>query len=722
MPLARIKTMMHRFVVSAVVATAGFSGQVSGQNFTYEMVPVGDAGNSAGFYSYGAVAEAFQIGKYEVTIGQYADFLNAVAKSDDFLLYNPRMETDLNSAGIARTGSDGAYSYSVIDNFGDSTNRPITYVGWFDAARFANWMANGQPMDLVTPVDTAAVINDGAYTIGTAINGAAPTRNVINPLTGAAPTFYIPTENEWFKAAFYSPLLNDNQGGYSQYATQVSGTPPGNVIGGDPNQVNYIVQPSGFYSVPQNSITSPTQNYLTDVGSFTGSASYYGTFDQNGNVWEITDSAFGTNRALLVVRGGGWTSYENYMWDSYRLSTSSSGENSNGGFRLAGPALALAAVPEPATLALIFAGLVITVLIRLRRGRTAKALVACATLGIPLQHGHSNPVDYELVIIGNAGNAENSTTGIGGVSYDFHLGKYDVTIGQYTAFLNIVARTDAYFLFNENMTTNLNIAGIARTGTEGSYTYSVMDNFGSSANRPITYVSWFDAARFTNWMANGQPTDLSNPAAATENGAYDLLSAAPGIAPQKNTINPNTGATPAFYLPTQDEWYKAAYFSPNYNGTGSPGYYTYAMQSDATPGNVVGSGANQTNIYRGVFSFTQSSVYSSTQNYLTEVGAFSGSPGFYGTFDMNGNVYQWNDLDGTANASRGLIGGFWFGGPASAANTTLASQAATYEGNDVGFRLAAPIPEPGTLALAGIAALALLMAQRRSRKRFPAKR
>ena len=116
-----------------------------------------------------------------------------------------------------------------------------------------------------------------------------------------------------------------------------------------------------------------------------------------------------------------------------------------------------------------------------------------------------------------------------------------------------------------------------------------------------------------------------------------------------------------------------------------------------------------------------------TQNYLSDVGAFSESESFYGAFDLNGNVYQWNDLDGTAAASRGLIGGFWFGGPASATSTTLASQAATYEGNDTGFRLAAPIvemgvlgrgaavPEPSVMVLVALASSALLISNRRKR-------
>jgi len=112
---------------------------------------------------------------------------------------------------------------------------------------------------------------------------------------------------------------------------------------------------------------------------------------------------------------------------------------------------------------------------------------------------------------------------------------------------------------------------------------------------------------------------------------------------------------------------------------------------------------------------TQSNTYESNQNYLTDVGAYANSSSYYGTFDQNGDVYQWNDLDGTLSASRGMMGGFWFGGPTSAASTTSNTQSTTYEGNDVGFRLASPVPvpEPGSCALLGLAAFAFFTIRRR---------
>jgi len=150
----------------------------------------------------------------------------------------------------------------------------------------------------------------------------------------------------------------------------------------------------------------------------------------------------------------------------------------------------------------------------------APALALACLLAAPT---FATPISYEMVTVSSPRNADN-----GSVAYSYQIGKYEVTIGQYAAFLNAVAMTDTYRLYNERMATDLNVAGISQAGSSGSYTYSVIDTDYSStrptttsANRPITYVSWFDAARFANWMANGQPTGEQS-STTTENGVYDL--------------------------------------------------------------------------------------------------------------------------------------------------------------------------------------------------------
>ena len=337
------------------------------------------------------------------------------------------------------------------------------------------------------------------------------------------------------------------------------------------------------------------------------------------------------------------------------------------------------------------------------------AVLACL-LAVPVL---AAPITIDMVTVGNPGNANDTGgTNNGAVNYSYQIGKYDVTIGQYTAFLNAAdpSGTNPNGIYNASMATNLNIAGISYTsGASAGSKYAVISNGGDSSNRPITYVSWFDAARFSNWMTNGQGSG------STETGAYTLGGATSG-----NAVAANPGA--AFRLPTNDEWYKAAYYSPNYGGVGMPGYFDYATKSDtpSAPGNIIGSGTNQANYNTGAgYSVTQSSSYDSNQNYLTDVGAFSGSGSFYGTFDQSGNVFQWNDLDGLASSgsSRGLRGGDWYYGAFNLSSSVRGTAGPSSENDGIGFRLASPVavPEPSTwvMGLAGIACGGWQMYRRR---------
>jgi formylglycine-generating enzyme required for sulfatase activity len=319
----------------------------------------------------------------------------------------------------------------------------------------------------------------------------------------------------------------------------------------------------------------------------------------------------------------------------------------------------------------------------------AAVLLALAAICTSLAPAHAVTIDW--VTIGDPGNTAD-TTGYGAVSEAYRIAKYEVTIQQYTDFLNAVAQTDPYSLYNTSMASDLNIAGISRSGTSGGYSYSVIDNGGLSGNRPITYVSWFDAARFANWMQNGQGSG------DTETGAYTLVGGqTSGTAPAKNL-----GAQ--FYIPTENEWYKAAYYK---GGGTNAGYWDYATQSDTPPGNTVGSGANQANYNNGVYAVTQSASYSGSQNYLTDIGTFTNSASFYGTFDQSGNVYEWNDLTGVAGSTRGVGGGGWDDSALGLSSYGRNTIDPSFEGSNGGFRLASPVavPEPSTwvMGLAGIA-------------------
>jgi len=259
-----------------------------------------------------------------------------------------------------------------------------------------------------------------------------------------------------------------------------------------------------------------------------------------------------------------------------------------------------------------------------------------------------------------------------------------------------VATTDPYSLYNPSMATNTNVAGISRAGDDGSYIYNVINNGGDSGNRPITYVSWFDGARFANWMNNGATTNAS-----TETGAYTLGGAMTGIF----TVNP--GAT--WSLPSEDQWYKAAYYK---GGGTTAGYWNFPTQSDTAPGNIVGGVTNQANYNNGVYSVTQSNTLDSTLNYLTEAGSFSGSAGAYDTFDQGGNVSEWNDA--VVDSSRGVRGSAWYYLEDFLQSSSRGVNGPTNESSHVGFRIAS-VPEPSTYALLLLTGAGALWWSRRKR-------
>jgi formylglycine-generating enzyme required for sulfatase activity len=277
-----------------------------------------------GTTGYGSVPYAYNIGTYEVTNAQYTEFLNAKAKSDPLDLWN----LDIASS-ITRTGSSGSYSYSTIAG---RENWPVTSETFYDALRFANWMNNGQGNG-----DTEA----GAYTLlspyqgGTPSNGDTVTRN-------AGASIVLTNENEWYKAAYYDP----SSASYFAYPASSSSQPTCTTPTTVPNSAN-------CYAYPNNS-----NQLLTSVGSYTGSASPYGTFDQGGNASEWNESIIGVGcdrngkNCFEIDRGirGGSFALDIGFHSVDRTHHVTSGYVDIG-FRLA-------MIPEPSTGLLVIAGLV----------------------------------------------------------------------------------------------------------------------------------------------------------------------------------------------------------------------------------------------------------------------------------------------------------------------------------------------------------------------------
>jgi formylglycine-generating enzyme required for sulfatase activity len=299
---------------------------------TIDYTTVGNPGNSANTNGWGAVSNVFEIAKTETSNSQYAEFLNAVdaTGSNPNGVYNASMGSDALGGISFNSGAPNGSKYSLKAGApagapgGTSyAQMPVLFTTWFSAARFANWLENGQQT-------SSASMETGAYTLDNQTSGAIVARN-----PGAVNV--LPSRDEWYKAGFF------DGSSYTDYPTN-SNTAPTNTVTNVTlaNAANY-----GFTSTPTVSPIS--------VGSYVNTTSAYGAFDMFGNATEYTDTAgTGADAGRPQMFSGSWATLTTQasLWNStasgiFRNSTTATGQV---GFRVA-------AVPEPATIALASVGI-----------------------------------------------------------------------------------------------------------------------------------------------------------------------------------------------------------------------------------------------------------------------------------------------------------------------------------------------------------------------------
>jgi formylglycine-generating enzyme required for sulfatase activity len=282
----------------------------------------------------------------------------------------------------------------------------------------------------------------------------------------------------------------------------------------------------------------------------------------------------------------------------------------------------------------------------------------------------ANSFEIEFATIGNAGNAPDANPNpAGAVPYEYRIGKYEIS---------------------EQM--------IAKANTLGGLGITT-DTRGP--NFPATSVTWYEAARFVNWLntSTGSVPAYKFDAA----GNFQLWD---GMDAGYNPANLYRNRLARYFLPSLNEWHKAAYYDPV-----AGVYYDYPTGSDTVPDGIdsVGDPNFDAVFYDGGLN--------DGPNVTTDVGLLNR----YGTAGQGGNVDEWDEtafdrLNDEANDQRASLGGTW----ATAANVLAASHTGGgivphFEGSFIGFRIAGVIPEPSTLALLATGVSASL--GRRSRRR-----
>jgi hypothetical protein len=302
------KSLMTRFFPSIVVVLfAAFTLSIqpfaqgdtfgtSGNEFTIDFVSIGNTDNAADTTSYGAVPYEYRASIHEIS-------QNAIDKAT--------------ASGMANVTA-GAWTGS----------QPAANITWYDAAAFVNFLNTSSGKTAAYDLSWSGA----AWSMALWSSEQAWTAGGTNLYRNKNAFYFLPSENEWYKAAYYNAAGTN----YFLYPT-ASNTAPTAVASGT-NADTAVYQFVSF---------SPA------VVTAAGGLSSYGTIGQGGNVWEMNETAFdGSNNSpseSRALRGGSYPNDATRLVSSYHQATEPLDSVATIGFRVA-------SVPEPSTYALLLLG------------------------------------------------------------------------------------------------------------------------------------------------------------------------------------------------------------------------------------------------------------------------------------------------------------------------------------------------------------------------------
>lgn len=306
--------------------------------------------------------------------------------------------------------------------------------------------------------------------------------------------------------------------------------------------------------------------------------------------------------------------------------------------------------------------------------------------------GMSGAPDYDFAwrTIGAPGNAPyqgdwmSQTNGRGRVDYTYRISALEITSAQWMEFVNAYAGAlgDPYgFKF------------VSYWGAEQDFSYSgpgrrykLRADLPQASMNPVFGISWRKAAMYANWLHNQKAPTL----AAIANGAYDISTF--GTDPLTGALTDQAAHNPGakFWIPTLDEWIKAAHYDPNRHGPGQGGYWEYSHTSDTAPTSGA-PGQGQT---------SAGYIINSYEEYFIPLGAYPEVRSPWGLLDVSGGAWEWTEdwlyLEHTTSR---IVEGARAGQTFEFLDlvSRRASESPQFHGGYESFRIASSIPAPTTL-------------------------
>ena len=224
-----------------------------------------------------------------------------------------------------------------------------------------------------------------------------------------------------------------------------------------------------------------------------------------------------------------------------------------------------------------------------------------------------------------------------------------------------------------------------------------------SGSQPAADVTWYEAAAFVNWLNTSQGYAAAYDLTYTGNQPTGITLWTAGSEWTLGGTDYFRSANAHYFLPNENEWYKAAYYDPNANG-GAGGYWQYADGSNTAPTAVVSGTAVGTAVYNGVASQPAA---------VNQSGGLSP----YGTMGQTGNVFQWAETDyfdptNSSDGDRVVRGGNWDADSSGLASSGRLNYYPAGTSSYVGFRVAS-VPEPNSTMLVVAGALGLALIRRK---------